>query len=74
MACERIEILATGKLVGELISGELTIETGGKFIGQSRELSESGIIVGVEEDQPAQLEKKLADYASEEEMPEQKKA
>lgn len=55
VACERIEILATGKLMGELISGELTIETGGKFIGQSRELSESGIIVGVEEEQPAQL-------------------
>ena len=72
VACERIEILATGKLVGELISGELTIETGGKFIGQSRELSESGIIVGVEEDQPAQLEKKLADYASEAEQSEQK--
>lgn len=57
VACERIEILETGKLVGELISGELTIETGGKFIGQSRELSESGIIVGVEDEKPAQIEK-----------------
>lgn len=46
IACERIEILSTGRLMGELISGELTIETGGKFIGQSRELSESGIVVG----------------------------
>lgn len=55
VACERIEILSAGKLMGELISGELTIETGGKFIGQSRELSESGIIVGVEDGQPAQL-------------------
>ncbi|MBE0493417.1 MAG: polymer-forming cytoskeletal protein [Thiomicrospira sp.] len=57
VACERIEILETGKLVGELISGELTIETGGKFIGQSRELSESGIIVGVEDEKPAQIER-----------------
>lgn len=57
VACERIEILETGKLVGELISGELTIEAGGKFIGQSRELSESGIIVGVEDEKPAQIER-----------------
>ncbi len=64
VACERIEILETGKLVGELISGELTIETGGKFIGQSRELSESGIIVGVEDEKPAQIEKPKFDQES----------
>lgn len=65
VACERIEILETGKLVGELISGELTIEAGGKFIGQSRELSESGIIVGLEDEKPAQIEKPKFNQAPE---------
>lgn len=37
ITCERLEILSTGKLIGELISGDLTIESGGKFVGQSRE-------------------------------------
>jgi cytoskeletal protein CcmA (bactofilin family) len=60
VACERIEILSTGKLMGELISGELTIESGGKFVGHSRELDESGMILGVDdetqsESKPAQL-------------------
>lgn len=50
VACERIEILSSGKLMGELISGELTIESGGKFVGHSRELDESGMILGVDDD------------------------
>ncbi|WP_178861750.1 bactofilin family protein [Thiomicrorhabdus cannonii] len=50
VACERIDILATGKLIGELISGEMTIEAGGKFIGESRELTEAGLIVSLPED------------------------
>ena len=33
--CQSLEILSNGRFVGELISGELTIERGGKFIGQS---------------------------------------
>lgn len=45
VVCEAIEILSTGKMMGELISSELNIEPGGKFIGESRELTEGGLIV-----------------------------
>ena len=59
VSCERIDILASGKLVGELISGEMMVEAGGKFIGESRELTESGLIVSLPDDlkatQPAYL-------------------
>ncbi len=63
VACERIEILATGKLMGELISGELTIESGGKFVGHSRELDESGMILGLD-DEADQAESKPAQLAN----------
>ena len=49
VACEKIDILQTGKLIGELISGELTVETGGKFIGQSHEMTEGGMVVSLPE-------------------------
>ena len=49
VACESIEILATGKLIGELISGEFTLEAGGKFIGQSHEMTEGGMVVSLPE-------------------------
>ncbi len=49
VACEGVDILKTGKLIGELISGELTIETGGKFIGQSHEMTEGGMVVSLPE-------------------------
>jgi len=49
VACEKIDILRTGKLIGELISGELTVETGGKFIGQSHEMTEGGMVVSLPE-------------------------
>ncbi|WP_052501411.1 bactofilin family protein [Thiomicrospira microaerophila] len=35
--CQGLEVLSNGRFLGELISGELTIERGGKFIGQSFE-------------------------------------
>ena len=35
--CQALEILSTGRFTGELVSGELTIERGGKFVGQSYE-------------------------------------
>jgi len=44
VACERIDILSSGKLLGELVSGEMTIEVGGKFIGERRELQEGELI------------------------------
>jgi len=60
VACERIDILATGKLIGELVSGEMTIEAGGKFIGESRELTEGGLIVSLpadmQPDKPASIQ------------------
>lgn len=49
VACEKLDILKTGKLIGELISGELTVETGGKFIGQSHEMTEGGMVVSLPE-------------------------
>jgi cytoskeletal protein CcmA (bactofilin family) len=49
VACDKIDILQTGKLIGELISGELTVETGGKFIGQSHEMTEGGMVVSLPE-------------------------
>ena len=49
VACEKIDILQSGKLIGELISGELTVETGGKFIGQSHEMTEGGMVVSLPE-------------------------
>jgi len=49
VACEKIDILQTGKLIGELISGEFTVETGGKFIGQSHEMTEGGMVVSLPE-------------------------
>jgi cytoskeletal protein CcmA (bactofilin family) len=49
VACESIDVLATGKLIGELICGEFTLETGGKFIGQSHEMTEGGMVVSLPE-------------------------
>lgn len=34
--CERLEIIASGKVYGEVHSGEFVIEPGGQFIGESR--------------------------------------
>lgn len=44
--CQGLEILSSGRFTGELVSGELTIERGGKFIGQSYEQTNSEPIVG----------------------------
>lgn len=49
VACESIEILPTGKLMGELISGKFSLEVGGKFIGQSHEMTEGGLVVSLPE-------------------------
>lgn len=65
VACERIDILATGKLIGELISGEMTIEAGGKFIGESRELTEGGLIVSLPDAQKAEAPASLQDSSEE---------
>ena len=34
--CQRLEIVATGHVNGELVTDDLVIESGGRFIGQSR--------------------------------------
>lgn len=60
MACESIDILSTGKLLGEVICGELMIEAGGKFIGESRELTEGGLIVSFPEAERMRLANQLA--------------
>ena len=61
VACERIEILSTGKLIGELVSGEMVMESGGKFIGECRELTEGGLIVSLPDDVKATPPASLAD-------------
>jgi cytoskeletal protein CcmA (bactofilin family) len=53
--CQKIEILSTGKLIGDLICVDFTVEAGGKFIGQSHELTEEGMIVSLK-DESSQLE------------------
>ena len=60
VACESIDILSTGKLLGEVICGELMIEAGGKFIGESRELTEGGLIVSFPEAERMRLANQLA--------------
>ncbi len=61
VACEKIDILSTGKLLGEVICGEMMIEAGGKFIGESRELTEGGLIVSFPETERTRLATQLAD-------------
>lgn len=34
--CQRLEIVATGHVTGEVVTDDLVIESGGRFIGQSR--------------------------------------
>ncbi|QCU89745.1 polymer-forming cytoskeletal protein [Thiomicrorhabdus sediminis] len=74
VACERLEILQTGKLIGEVISGEFTVETGGKFIGQSHEMTEGGMVVSLPEtfaqlsqkkDKPSVLTEKKEEHKAE---------
>ena len=61
VACERIDILSTGKLIGELVSGEMTVEAGGKFIGESRELTEGDLILSLPEELEANKPASLTD-------------
>lgn len=49
ISCERMEILATGRVLGELLCSDVSIESGGRFIGESRELTEGGMVVGLPE-------------------------
>ncbi len=65
VACERIDILSTGKLIGELVSGEMSVEAGGKFIGESRELTEGGLIVSLPEEMKANSPAALLDSSEE---------
>lgn len=55
IACESIEVLKHGRLFGEVLSGEILIESGGKFIGESRELTEGGMVVSFSEDDKKEL-------------------
>lgn len=58
LACQSIEILKTGKVMGEVVTGEMMIESGGKFIGESRELTEGGMIVSFPEEEKKSLQMK----------------
>ncbi len=63
VACETMEILKDGKLCGELVCGEMLVEAGGKFIGESRELTEGGIVVSFPELEGKELKvKELFDH------------
>ncbi len=41
--CERLEIIDTGKVYGEVLTEDFVIEPGGRFIGGSRSRSEEAI-------------------------------
>lgn len=53
--CKGLEILSSGRFTGELVSGELTIERGGKFVGQSYDQTSTEQLV---ENPVGQLESK----------------
>jgi len=41
--CQRLEIVATGHVHGELITDDLIIESGGRFIGESKIRSDNTV-------------------------------
>jgi len=49
VACKRVDILNGGKLLGNVICNEMMIESGGRFIGESREMSDDGVVVNFPE-------------------------
>ena len=51
VVCDHLEILSSGKFIGELVAGDMSIERGAKFIGRSHEVTESGMIVAFDEEE-----------------------
>ena len=50
IACQRLDILATGELHGEVICREFVLEEGGEFVGQRYELMASGVVLALPEE------------------------
>ncbi len=48
VVCEQLDIMAAGTVRGELHTGRMTIEEGGRFLGQSMDLGEAGDITVLE--------------------------
>jgi len=42
-------------MLGEVVCGEMMIESGGKFIGESREMTDGGLIVSFPESEKTRL-------------------
>ncbi|WP_341829257.1 polymer-forming cytoskeletal protein [Thiomicrorhabdus marina] len=63
VACDKIEILPDGKLIGDLICREFVVEPGGKFIGQRHELAEGGRVLSMPDLIDSNEHKRLLDFA-----------
>lgn len=72
ISCERVDVLDGGRLLGNVICNAMMIEAGGKFIGESREMTDGDLVIGfpeldafakpvVEEQVPAKIESAKAD-------------
>lgn len=69
VACDKIEILPSGKLIGDLICRDFVVETGGKFIGQRHELAEGGRVLSMPDLIDPSEYKRLLDFAGLQEQP-----
>jgi len=49
VVCDHLEILSSGKFIGELVAGDMSIEKGAKFIGRSHEVTDSGAVITFDE-------------------------
>lgn len=69
VVCEHLEILSSGKFIGELVAGDISIEKGAKFIGRTYELTDSGTVITFDEKEKRTIIQNLEviDIAREEE-------
>ena len=44
IVCEQLDILPSGAVNGELMTGKMAIEPGGRFVGRSLELGQAGSV------------------------------
>jgi len=63
VACDRVEIIASGKLIGDIICREFVVEAQAKFIGQRHELAEGGRVLSMPDVIDSQEHKRLLEFA-----------
>ncbi|BBP46384.1 hypothetical protein THMIRHAS_17570 [Thiosulfatimonas sediminis] len=69
VACDKLEILPEGRLVGDLICSEFVVEPGGKFIGQRHQLAEGGRVLSMNDVMDSKEHERLLDFAGLHEEP-----